>query len=132
MEVIFGIIAGIVASLGMGGGTLLILLLTFLKNMDQHVSQVTNLIFFIPTAITTIIINIKHKQIDFRSSKDIIIYGIIGSIIGSIIAIDLSNQKLKKIFGIFLLIISIFQVYENYTSYINLKKTNNKISKNKR
>lgn len=129
MEVIFGIIAGIITSLGMGGGAILILLLTLFMNIDQHISQATNLIFFIPTAVTSIIINVKNKQVEFKPVKDIIIYGIIGAIIGSIIAVDLPNQKLKKIFGFFLLIIAIFQIYEIYTSYIKTKKTNNKNSK---
>ena len=128
MEVVFGIIAGIITSLGMGGGAILILLLTLFMNLDQHISQATNLIFFIPTAITSIIINVKNKQIDFKTAKDIIIYGIVGAIVGSLIAVDLPNQKLRKIFGIFLLIIAIFQVYEIYTSYIKAKKTDNKNS----
>ena len=128
MEVVFGIIAGIITSLGMGGGAILILLLTLFMNIDQHISQATNLIFFIPTAITSIIINVKNKQIDFKAGKDIIIYGIIGAIIGSFIAVDLPNQNWRKIFGIFLLIIGIFQVYEIYTSYIKAKKTDNKNS----
>lgn len=128
MEVVFGIIAGIITSLGMGGGAILILLLTLFMNIDQHISQATNLIFFIPTAITSIIINVKNKQIDFKTAKDIIIYGIVGAIVGSLIAVNLPNQKLKNFFGIFLLIIAIFQVYEIYTSYIKKKKTNNKNS----
>lgn len=131
MEVIFGIIAGIITSLGMGGGAILILLLTLFMSIDQHISQATNLIFFIPTAVTSIIINVKNKQIDFKIAKDIIIYGIIGAVVGSIIAVDLPNQKLKKCFGIFLLIIAIFQIYEIYTSYIKTNKTNNKNSKEK-
>ncbi len=126
MEVIFGIIAGIITSLGMGGGAILILLLTLFMNIDQHISQATNLIFFIPTAITSIIINMKNKQIDFKVSKDIIIFGIIGTVIGSYIAVRLSSQNLKKFFGIFLLLIAIFQIYEIYTLYIKKKKTNNK------
>ena len=62
MEVVFGIIAGIITSLGMGGGAILILLLTLFMNIDQHISQATNLIFFIPTAITSIIINVKKYR----------------------------------------------------------------------
>jgi len=126
MEVIFGIIAGIITSLGMGGGAILILLLTLFMNIDQHISQATNLIFFIPTAITSIIINMKNKQIDFKVSKDIIIFGIIGAVIGSYIAVRLPSKNLKKFFGIFLLLIAIFQIYEIYTLYIKKKKTNNK------
>ena len=107
LEVLFGVVAGIVSSLGMGGGT--------------------NLIFFIPTSITSILINAKNKQINWKISKEIIIFGIIGAIIGSIFASKIPSEKLKKIFGIFLLIIAIFQIYEIYVSYRKKKKTDNKI-----
>ena len=125
LEVLFGVVAGIVSSLGMGGGTILILLLTLFFNTDQHIAQATNLIFFIPTSITSILIN--AKKINWKISKEIIIFGIIGAIIGSIFASKIPSEKLKKIFGIFLLIIAIFQIYEIYVSYRKKKKTDNKI-----
>lgn len=126
MEVIFGLISGIISSLGMGGGTILILLLSIFLNTEQHIAQATNLVFFVPTSITAIIMNIKNKKINWKVSKDIIIYGVIGAIIGSCISNYLPNIKLKKVFGIFLLFIAIFQIYEIYSSYRKSQKTNNK------
>lgn len=131
MEIIFGIIAGTISSLGMGGGTILILLLSVFLGIEQHVAQATNLIFFVPTSITAIIMNIKNKKINWKISKDIIIYGIIGALFGSYISNYLPNEKLKKIFGIFLLFIAFFQIYEIYSSYSKNKKANNKNIKNK-
>ena len=131
LEIIFGIIAGIVSSLGMGGGTILILLLSLFLNVSQHIAQATNLIFFIPTSITAILMNIKNKKINWKISKTIIGYGIIGALIGSFISNYLSNKKLKKIFGMFLLLIAFFQIYEIYVSYIKNKSTNNRNIKNK-
>ena len=58
-EILIGIVAGIVSGTGMGGGTILIFLLTFLSGIEQHVAQATNLIFFIPTSIVAIIVKIK-------------------------------------------------------------------------
>ena len=128
--IIIGLVSGIVSGTGMGGGTILIFLLTNICGLEQHIAQATNLIFFIPAAITSIIINSKNKKINFKISKDIIIYGILGATIGSYISVGLPNEKLKKVFGIFLFLIAIFQSYEIYTSYIKNKKTNNK-SRNK-
>ena len=122
-EILFGVLAGIVSSLGMGGGTILILLLTIFLNIDQHISQATNLIFFIPTSITAIIINAKNKKINWKESKNIIIFGSIGAILGSMISNQLPSLKLKKIFGIFIGLIAIFQIY---TSHNKTKKANNK------
>ena len=45
IEVFIGILSGIVSSLGMGGGTILILLLTLFLGLDQKAAQGFNLIF---------------------------------------------------------------------------------------
>ena len=126
IEIFFGAIAGVVSSLGMGGGTILILLLTLFFNIDQHISQAINLIFFIPTSITAIIMNVKNKNINWKQSKNIVIYGIIGAIFGSIISNQLPSKKLKKIFGLFLGLIALFQIFQIYTSHNKNKKDNNK------
>ena len=46
-EIIIGIVSGMVAALGMGGGTILILLLGIFTELKQHIIQGSNLIFFI-------------------------------------------------------------------------------------
>lgn len=114
----------------MGGGTFLVLLLTMFLKTSQHISQATNLIFFIPTSIVAIIINIKNKNIDWKISFKMIISGAAGATIGSLLANKIKSQILRKIFGVFLLFIAIFQIYEIYTSYKNNKKTNNRTIKN--
>ena len=45
LEVLIGLISGIISGTGMGGGTILILLLSIIMGLDQHVSQATNLVF---------------------------------------------------------------------------------------
>lgn len=127
MEILIGIIAGVVTSIGMGGGTILILLLTIILNVPQHTAQAVNLMFFIPTSITAIIINFKNKNIDLKLGIHIIIYGIIGSIIGAIISNKINVQNLRKYFGIFLLGIAIHETYNFYKEYIKNKNTHTKI-----
>ena len=122
LEVLIGIISGIVSGFGMGGGTILILCLSLFLGLDQHISQATNLIFFIVSSIIIIIVNIKNKLINVKDSYIIIFSGIIGAIIGSKIAINLNVEILKKIFGFFLAIIAINEIYSFYKLYINSKK----------
>ena len=110
-EILIGIISGIVSGMGLGGGTILIILLTFILKMEQHNAQATNLIFFIPTAIIAIIVNIKNNNIDFKTGITISTFGIIGAIIGATISLKINVDILKKCFGIFLLIISINEIY---------------------
>ena len=78
-ELIIGFISGIVSGMGMGGGTILILLLSIFMNLDQHQAQAINLVFFIPTAISAIIIGIKNKNIQWKLAIPIVIAGIIGA-----------------------------------------------------
>ena len=61
-EILMGLVSGIVSGTGMGGGTILIFLLTFIMGIEQHIAQATNLIFFIPTSIVAIIVNLKNKN----------------------------------------------------------------------
>lgn len=122
LEIIFGIIAGIVTGLGMGGGTVLILLLSVFTGLEQHVAQATNLVFFIPTSIAAIIINLKQKNIDFKLAINVVIFGIIGAIIGTIISNNISSENLRKYFAIFILFIAFHEVYELYREYKKEKK----------
>ena len=125
-EVLIGIISGIVSGTGMGGGTILIFLLSFVLGIEQHTAQATNLIFFIPTSIVAIIVNLKNKNIDTKQAIIISIFGVLGAIIGANIAIYMDVKMLKKGFGIFLIFVTINEIYSIIKLYKKDKKTNNK------
>jgi len=129
-EILFGLISGIVAALGMGGGVTLILLFSIFSEISQHVVQGINLIFFIPTSIIAIYMNIKNRNINYKVAKIIIISGIIGAIFGANLSFKIDNQNLKKYFGIFLLFIAVFEIYSFFRKYIFKKnEDNNSINK---
>lgn len=125
-EIIIGVISGIVSGTGMGGGTILIFLLTYLCNIEQHIAQATNLIFFIPTSIIAIIVNEKNKNINIKLGIIISLYGILGAIIGANLSIHLDMKSLRKYFGIFLLIISAHEIYSIIKQYKKEKNDKNK------
>ena len=131
-EVLIGLIAGIVSGTGMGGGTVLILLLTAFAGIEQHIAQATNLIFFVPTSIVAIITNWKYKLIDKKLALTISIFGTIGAALGAIASTKTNVEILKKYFGIFLAIIAIFEIYSYFKQYIfNRKRENNSINEQK-
>lgn len=111
----------------MGGGTILIFLLTFLTGVEQHIAQATNLIFFIPTSIVAIIVNLKNRNIDIKLAITTAIFGVIGAIIGANISIHINVKILKKCFGIFLAIIAINEIYSIIKLYIKQNKKNKSI-----
>ena len=122
VEILIGIISGVITGTGMGGGTILIALLTLINGMDQRIAQATNLVFFVPTSIVAILMNIKNKNVDIKTALTISFFGIIGAIIGAIIAMKIDVQSLKKYFGYFLVIIAIHEIYTILREYINSKK----------
>lgn len=115
--ILIGIISGIISGTGMGGGTILIFLLTFIMGIEQHTAQATNLIFFIPTSIVAILVNLKHKNIDIKLAIIISIFGILGAIIGANISINTDVEILKKYFGAFLALIAIHEIYSITKQY---------------
>lgn len=122
ITIIYGIISGIVTGLGMGGGTVLILLLSVFMNIEQHIAQATNLVFFIPTAIAAILTNLKYKNIDFKLAINISFFGILGAIIGCIISNNINSENLRKYFAIFILIIAFYEIYRFYKEYKRNRK----------
>lgn len=124
-EIIIGIVAGIITATGMGGGTILILSLGIFMNINQHIAQATNLVFFIPTSIVAIIYNIIKRKIDFKLSTPIIFFGIIGAIIGAKLSMSINAERLRRYFGFFLLIIAGNEIYSLLKTYIFCGKKDN-------
>ena len=131
METVFfilaGMVSGVVAGMGMGGGTLLIPILTIFLSVSQKSAQGINLLAFIPMAIVVLIIHFKNGLVDIKAGLLIIATGVIFAIGGAILANYISNKSLKNFFGIFLVLIGIFQFVQ---FILNLKK--NFIKNNKK
>lgn len=110
----------------MGGGTILILLLSIFLKLNQHVAQATNLVFFIPTALASIIISIRNKNIKWKEAIIVVFAGIIAASISANLSSKMNVQILRKLFGIFLLIIAIYEIYSWYKMYIKSKNRHTK------
>ena len=123
-----GLISGIIGGMGMGGGTLLIPILTIFLGFNQKNAQAINLLVFIPMSIISLIIHIKNKLVDFSVGIPIISIGILFSLIGSYFANLLSNENLRKYFGVFLLIVGIYQALQ---TLLSIKKKKDKINETK-
>ena len=109
---LIGLISGVISGMGIGGGAILIPALTLIFDFEQKMAQNINLLYFIPTAIIAIFVHSKNKNIEKKGLFKIIIFGIVGAIIGSVIAINLKGEILRKIFGWFLLFMGISEMFK--------------------
>ena len=110
LNILFGLISGVFGGLGMGGGTILIPLLTIFLGMEQKLCQGINLISFLVMALFSLIIHYRHGFIVTKGVIFIELGGIIFSILGALLASISPTQILKKAFGIFLCFLAIIQI----------------------
>lgn len=119
---LIGVLSGVFAGMGMGGGTFLIPLLTILMKVNQQVAQCVNLLVFIPLAIVVLIIYSKQKLLKLKGVFWLVVPATIVSILGSLLAIDIRGKTLKIIFGIFLILVGIFMVISTIITSVKKKK----------
>ena len=110
LNILFGLIAGIFGGLGMGGGTLLIPLLTIFLGLDQKLCQGINLLSFLVMAIFVLIVHYQNGYIQTKGLIYIILSGVIFPSLGALLAGYLSSEVLKIAFGVFLCILSVIEI----------------------
>ena len=103
IDTIVGFAAGILASMGLGGGFVLVVYLALFTETVQKGAQGTNLLFFIPISILAIILNIRNKMIDIKTALICSAIGAAAVIGGFYTAQLLDNQWLRKIFAVFII-----------------------------
>ena len=118
---LLSILSGVLAGMGMGGGTLLIPILTLIMDVDQQIAQATNLLVFVPCEIIVCIIYWKSKLIDFKNSWLISVIASMISIVAVLVAVKLQNRTLSVIFGVFLILLGVVQFILTIVKDVNSK-----------
>lgn len=102
-----GIVGGIIGGMGMGGGTLLIPILTIFLDIPQKNAQAINLIAFIPMAVIVTLINVKRNVIDYKSVLTVAIPALVTSIVSSLFVGKIDGKVLSIGFAIFLIVLGV-------------------------
>lgn len=109
--IVFGLIGGLLGGMGMGGGTLLIPLLTIGLNLTQQTSQAINLLAFLPMSVVALIIHFKNGLVNFKTAIPIALSGVISSVAGAFFANNINSVSLRIWFGVFLVVVGILEIY---------------------
>ncbi|HAJ77588.1 MAG TPA: sulfite exporter TauE/SafE family protein [Clostridiales bacterium] len=131
LTILFGVLGGVLGGMGMGGGTLLIPLLTIGLHFTQQNAQAINLIAFLPMSVVALIIHFKNKLVNYKIAIPIIITGIISSIASSYLATIVDSSKLSIYFGIFLIVTGVIDIILLFAFKKKSNKADNKIKKTK-
>ncbi len=107
---LIGAAGGVIGGMGMGGGTLLIPLLTLFTNTDQHLAQAVNLVAFIPMSVVALIVHAKHKLLKGRYLLSVALPAACASVPASLLVRKVQSKVLSRSFGIFLAVLGLWQL----------------------
>ena len=99
-----GLGASVISAWGVGGGTLLLLVMTLFLGVDQRTAQGVNLLFFLPTAASALVCHAKGGYLDKPTLKSAVPAAVAAALIGAWVSNAVDVEVLRKPFGVYLLL----------------------------
>ena len=107
---------GILSAWGVGGGTLLLLIMTLFFGVDHTAAQGINLLYFLPTAGVSLFFHRKNRLLDKAAIRQAVPAGLVSAAAAVWLATTVDVEILRKPFGVFLL----------FTGVMTLRQTKRK------
>ncbi len=113
MLILIGLTSGTLAGLvGVGGGIIIIPALVYILGFTQKEAQGTSLgILLLPVGILAVVNYYKQGYIDIKAVIIISLAFVIGGFFGSKLALFISQDTLRKVFGTLLLVLAIKMLF---------------------
>lgn len=110
---IVGLCAGYIGGLaGVGGGIILVPALVFILGFSQHLAQGTSLAIMLPPiGILAAWQYYEQGEMDVKVALVVIAGYLIGNYLGGKLATNVSDDTLRKVFAVFMLIVSIKMLF---------------------
>ena len=105
--------AGALGAMGMGGGGILVIYLTLALGAPQLQAQGINLLFFLPCAAISMVVNGKRRLIDWKRALWIALGGLPTTLLGIWIAGKIETKWLGWIFAGLLIIIGLKELFSS-------------------
>ena len=106
-----GVLSGICAALGIGGGFVLLLYLTAVTGMPQREAQLLNLLFFLPIGAVSLLFHIRHRLIEKAAVWPSVAGGVAGVLLGVWVSSALSGEWLGRLFALFILGVGLRELF---------------------
>ena len=95
--------AGILSAWGVGGGTLLLLVMTLILGVPQQQAAAVNLLYFLPAAMG-VIAHRRNGLLETEVLKSAIPWGTTAAAAGALAATAMDTAVLRRLFGAYLLL----------------------------
>lgn len=106
-----GFFSGLIGSMGLGGGAVLLIYLTVFQHTPQFKAQGINLIFFVPIAVLAVIIYSFKKEIKWKTVLPIVLGGVLGSFGGLYLSKLIGEEWVSKIFAVLLIVLGLREFF---------------------
>ena len=106
-----GFVSGLLGGMGMGGGTVLIPVLTLFFGVEQHIAQATNLIAFLPMAAFSLNVHKKKGLLKTDGVWWIVVPALLTSVAGGFVSAVLSAGFLRILFGAFFVFLAVKGIF---------------------
>ena len=106
-----GTVLGFLAGLGVGGGSLLILWLTVVLQMDPGAARSINLLFFLPASLIACFFRWKQGCLKYKTVWPAVLSGCIAAALFSFVGTLLNLDLLKKLFGALLIVTGLRELF---------------------
>lgn len=103
---------GVLTAWGIGGGTLLLLVMTLVLGVEQQTAQGINLLFFLPSAATALWMHQRRGFVHGQTLKIAIPWALVGAIAGAWIATGVDTALLRRPFGVYLLVAGVMMLWK--------------------
>jgi uncharacterized membrane protein YfcA len=104
LAVVGGFAVGVLSgTAGIGGGILLVPLMTLGFGFKQHIAQGTSLAAIVPTALVGAYTHDRRGNVDRRAVVWVGLAGASGAAIGAVVAVHLPRDLLARLFALMLL-----------------------------
>lgn len=111
VSIIVGFLTGVLASMGLGGGFILVVWLTLFMDVEQKTAQGINLLFFLPIALLSLCIHLKNGLVNKKLVKKLVFGGMAGAVLGTLGTRLLDNSGLRMLFAVFLLAFGLRELF---------------------
>ena len=117
-----GLAGGVLGGMGMGGGTILIPILTMFCGVPQHLAQSVNLLSFLPMAAVSLRVHAQNGLLDTKNILWMIVPATALSVLGGTFVQGVAADTLRVGFGAFLCLLSVYQFYTGIRAVVQDKK----------
>ncbi len=101
-------------AVGIGGGVVMVPLMTTFARLTQHRAHGTSLVAVVLTGAIGAATYFRHGTVDWKAALILAASAIITARLGALVAHSLPELRLKKAFGVFLICISLFLIAKRY------------------